>query len=202
MLGLYRKSALVISPEAVERLIITIRGQRVILDADLAALYGVTTKRLNEQFRRNRKRFPDDFAFQLTTAELTDIQSQIAANSAIESLRSQIATLKRGRGEHRKYRPYAFTEHGALQAANILNSPRAVQMSVFVIRAFVKMRETFLSTRELAKKLASLEKQLTGRLDAHEVAIVHVLQELMHILNPPPEPAAPPRPKIGFTQDT
>ena len=191
-----------ISPEAVERLIITIRGQRVILDADLAALYGVTTKRLNEQFRRNRKRFPDDFAFQLTTAELTDIQSQIAANSAIESLRSQIATLKRGRGEHRKYRPYAFTEHGALQAANILNSPRAVQMSVFVIRAFVKMRETFLSTRELAKKLASLEKQLTGRLDAHEVAIVHVLQELMHILNPPPEPAAPPRPKIGFTQDT
>ena len=202
MLGLYRKSALVISPEAVERLIITIRGQRVILDADLAALYGVTTKRLNEQFRRNRKRFPDDFAFQLTTAELTDIQSQIAANSAIESLRSQIATLKLGRGEHRKYRPYAFTEHGALQAANILNSPRAVQMSVFVIRAFVKMRETFLSTRELAKKLASLEKQLTGRLDAHEVAIVHVLQELMHILNPPPEPAAPPRPKIGFTQDT
>ena len=191
-----------ISPEAVERLIITIRGQRVILDADLAALYGVTTKRLNEQFRRNRKRFPDDFAFQLTAAELTDIQSQIAANSAIESLRSQIATLKRGRGEHRKYRPYAFTEHGALQAANILNSPRAVQMSVFVIRAFVKMRETFLSTRELAKKLASLEKQLTGRLDAHEVAIVHVLQELMHILNPPPEPAAPPRPKIGFTQDT
>ena len=191
-----------ISPEAVERLIITIRGQRVILDADLAALYGVTTKRLNEQFRRNRKRFPDDFAFQLTTAELTDIQSQIAANSAIESLRSQIATLKLGRGEHRKYRPYAFTEHGALQAANILNSPRAVQMSVFVIRAFVKMRETFLSTRELAKKLASLEKQLTGRLDAHEVAIVHVLQELMHILNPPPEPAAPPRPKIGFTQDT
>ncbi len=115
-------------------------------------------------------------------------------------LRSQIATLKLGRGEHRKYRPYAFTEHGALQAGNILNSSRAVQMSVFVIRAFIKMRETLLGTRALAKKLAALEKQLTGRLDTHEVAIVNVLQELMQILSPPPQPPDPPRPKIGFGQ--
>jgi len=97
------------------------------------------------------------------------------------------------------YRPYAFTEHGALQAANVLRSKRAVQMSIFVIRAFVKMRETLLSTGELARKLAALEKQLTGRLDTHEVAIVHVLQDLMLILNPPPDPPPPARPKIGFS---
>ena len=102
-------------------------------------------------------------------------------------------TLKRG--QNIKYRPYAFTEHGALQAANILNSPRAVQMS-----AFVKMRETLLSTRELAKKLAALEKQLTGRLDTHEVAIVRVLQDLMQILNPPRTPPLPSKPKIEFNQ--
>jgi len=111
-------------------------------------------------------------------------------------LRSQNATSSSHGG--RRYRPYAFTEHGALQAANILNSPRAVQMSVFVIRAFVKMRETLLGTRELAKKLATLEKQLTGRLDSHEAAIVHVLQELMLILNPPALPPSTPKPRIGF----
>jgi hypothetical protein len=189
----------VISPEAVERLIISLRGQKVILDSDLAALYGVTTKRLNEQFRRNRKRFPEDFAFQLTAEELTDIRSQIATSSlSLTSMRSQNATASK---RNVRYRPWAFTEHGALQAANILNSPRAVQMSVFVIRAFIKMRETLLGTRDLAKKLAALEKQLTGRLDAHEVAIVHVLQELMQILNPPPPPPEAPRPKIGFSQN-
>ena len=94
--------------------------------------------------------------------------------------------------------PFAFTEHGALMAANILNSPRAVQMSIFVVRAFVKMRETLLGTRELAKKLAALEKKLTGRLDVHEAAIVKVLQDLIQILNPPPLPPDPPQRKIGF----
>ena len=96
------------------------------------------------------------------------------------------------------YRPWAFTEHGALQAANVLRCQQAVQMSVFVIRAFVKMRETLLGTRELAKKLTALEKKLTSRLDAHEVAIVEVLQELMQILNPSPPPPSPPKPRIGF----
>jgi len=102
-------------------------------------------------------------------------------------------------GKHRgtAYRPYAFTEHGALQAANVLRSPRAVQMSVFVIRAFVKMRETLLGTRDLARKLAALEKELTRRLDTHEAAIVDVLREIMTILNPPQLPE-PPRRKIGF----
>ena len=114
------------------------------------------------------------------------------------ALTSQTAISKRGRGG-RRTRPYAFTEHGALQAANVLRSPRAVQMSVFVIRAFVKMRETLLGTRELAKKLAVLEKKLTSRLDMHEAAIVKVLQELMQILNPPAAPE-PPRRRIGFHQ--
>ena len=114
------------------------------------------------------------------------------------SLRSQFAILETGRGRHRKYRPYAFTEYGALMAANILNSPRAVQMSIFVVRAFAKMRETLLASPDLARKLAALEKKLTGRLDVHEAAIVKVLQDLMQILNPPPLPPDPPQRRIGF----
>jgi hypothetical protein len=116
------------------------------------------------------------------------------------ALISQIAMSS---GKHRgaAYRPYAFTEHGALQAANVLRSPRVVQMSIFVIRAFVKMRETLLGTRELAKKLAVLEKKLTARLNVHEAAIVQVLQEVMQILSPPPAPPSPPKPHIGFRPD-
>jgi phage regulator Rha-like protein len=155
------------------------------LDGDLAAIYGVSTSRFNEAVKRNKERFPADFMFQLTAEENA-------------SLRSQFATLETGRGRHRKYRPYAFTEYGALMAANILNSPRAVQMSIFVVRAFAKMREALLASPELARKLAALEKKLTGRLDVHEAAIVKVLQDLMQILNPPPSPPPPPRPQIGF----
>ena len=180
----------------IEALIVTLRDERVILDSDLASLYGVATKRLNEQFRRNRKRFPEDFAFQLTTDELESLRSQNATASPEQSgMRSQIATASKRNIRHR---PWAFTEHGALQVANILNSPRAVQMSVFVIRAFVKMRQTLLGTQDLSRKLAALEKQLTGRLDSHEAAIVHVLQELMQILNPAPLPPDKPKPRIGF----
>jgi predicted amino acid-binding ACT domain protein len=109
------------------------------------------------------------------------------SRAEFDSLRSQIAMSKTGRGGRRTL-PYAFTEHGALQAANVLRSSRAVQMSVFVIRAFVKMRETLRAAPELARKLAALEKKLTARLDVHEAAIVQVLQEVMQILNPPPTP--------------
>jgi hypothetical protein len=192
-----KKRLAVILDEQLDQMIHEIRGQRVMLDSDLARVYGVTTKRLNEQFRRNRDRFPEDFAFRLTAEEAQTLRSQNATGSAgPRSNRSQIAT---GSQKHRdpRYRPYAFTEHGALQAANILNSERAVQMSVFVIRAFVKMRSALLGTRELAKKLRQLEKQLTKRLDAHELAIFDVLQELMNILNPPPE-LTQPKPQIGF----
>ena len=180
------KSKSLVPIEQIDGMIRSIRGTWVILDSDLAKIYGVPTFRFNEAIKRNRHRFPPDFMFQLRTEEAA-------------ALRSQIAILKKGRGQHRKYRPYAFTEHGALQAANVLRSPRAVQMSVFVIRAFVRMRQTLLGTRELAEKLAALEKKLTSRLDVHEAAIIEVLQELMQILNPPPALPEPTKPRIGFT---
>lgn len=129
-----------------------VRGQRVLLDADLAALYGVTTKRLNEQVRRNQRRFPGDFCFSIT-------------NHEVPPLRSHFATLEPGRGTHRKYPPPVFTEHGAIMAASILNSPRAVQMSVYVVRAFVQLRQMFASNAELARKLDALERSV-ATLDA------------------------------------
>src|SRR5437870_10439311 len=170
--------------ENIESLIRTIRGQKVILDNDLSRVFGVPAKRLNAQVKHNRDRFPSDFMFQLTATEH-------------DVLRSQNATLKPGRGRHRKYLPYAFTENGAIMAANVLNSPQAVRMSVFVVRAFVKMREILAGTKELARQLKALEAQLTARLDVHEAAIVDVLQRIMRLLDPPPEPE-PPRRRIGF----
>jgi hypothetical protein len=163
----------------------TIRGQKVMLDSDLAHIYGVPTKVLNQAVKRNAKRFPPDFLFQLTAGETN-------------SLRSQIVTLKSGRGQHRKYLPYAFTENGAIMAANVLNSPEAVRMSVFVVRAFVQVRDLLGGTKELAKQLAALEKKLTARLDGHEIAIVNVLRRVMEILDPPPPPPEPPGRRIGF----
>jgi len=176
--------------EQIDGMIRTIRGVRVMLDRDLAKIYGVPTKAFNQAVKRNRLRFHEDFMFRLTQKEA----------KALQVSRSQIVTLKRG--QNIKYLPYAFTEYGALMAANILNSARAVQMSIFVVRAFAKMREALRGTPELARKLAALEKKLTARLDVHESAIVQVLQEVMQILNPPPPPPSPPKPRIGFTPDS
>jgi hypothetical protein len=198
------------------------------LDADLARIYGVPTKRLNEQVKRNVDRFPSDFVFQLTQAEFGSLRSQIATLNAGANLKSQIATSKQGRGQHRKFLPFAFTEHGAIMAANVLNSPQATQMSVqrgsasdrgprtedrgrkldlsttrfavqglYVVQALVKMRSAFSDTKALARKLAQLEKELKSRLDIHETAIVEVLQRVMDILDPPPQPE-PKRRQIGF----
>lgn len=147
------------------------------LDSDLARLYRVTTKRLNEQVRRNIARFPGDFMFQLTLEE-------------VESLRSQFATSNKGRGG-RRYRPYAFTEHGALMAANVLNSPRAVEMSVYVIRAFVRMRAELTRTQDLARRLAEIEKTLIG----HDTALRDLFAKIRPLLLPEPEPK---RREIGF----
>jgi hypothetical protein len=130
-----------------------------------------------------------------TAAEAEELnRSQIATSS---SLRSQSVTSESQRGG-RRYVPYAFTEHGAIMAANVLNSERAAQMSVFVVRAFVKMRAALTDTRELARKLSALESELKSRLDVHEVALVEVLQRIMKILDPPPPPPEPPAPEIGF----
>jgi len=138
----------------------------------------VTTKRLNEQSRRNRKRFPADFAFQLTDDEF-------------ESIRSQFATLKPGRGQHRKYRLWAFTEHGALQAANILRSDRAIAMSVYVIRAFIEQREKLAANAAILKRLDEIDKTLLE----HDTALRDIYQKLLPLLAPAPEPQ---RRQIGF----
>jgi len=180
------KQDIAVIPDLQDR-IVTIRGERVILDSDLAAIYGVATKRLNEQVRRNAERFPDDFSFRLTRHEADRIQVS----------RSQNATLKQG--ANIKYLPRVFTEHGALMAANVLNSKRAVEMSVFVVRAFTKMRTALSDTRELARKLATLEREVKSRLDSHDAAIVGVMQRLLDLIDPPEQPAPPPPPrKIGF----
>jgi len=170
--------------ENIEPLIRTIRGQKVILDADLARLYAVETRAFNRGVKRNAERFPPDFMFQLTRAEFANLKCQSGTSSS-------------GHGGRRKL-PFAFTENGAVMSANVLNSPQAVRMSVFVVRAFVKMRELLGGTRELAKQLAELEKKLTTRLDLHETAIIEVLQRIMDLLDPPPPPPEPPRPQIGF----
>jgi hypothetical protein len=203
---------LALPEKEIDAMIREIRGQRVMLDSDLARVYGVPTFRFNEAIKRNKNRFPPDFMFQLDEAEFEALKSQVAmsetqgaANSSQmamssrkqASLTSQFAILKTGRGRHRKYRPYAFTEHGALQAANILKSPRAVHMSVFVIRAFVKMRSLLGDKRALARQLAALEKELKQRLDIHEAAIVSILQRVMDIIDPP-SPPPPEKPRIGF----
>jgi len=168
------------STDLVESLIRLVRGQRVILDADLAQVYGVPTKQLNQAVRRNLEKFPDDFAFELDVEEVTNLRSQFVTASK----------------RNIRYRPWAFTEHGAIMAANGLNSPRAVQMSVFVVRAFVKMRETLAQNKDLAAKLAELERNLTDRLDDHEQAIVHILGEIKKLMEPVPTESKPR--ELGF----
>ena len=167
----------------------SVRDQRVILDADLAGLYGVPTRRLNEQYRRNLERFPRDFAFRLTPDEWAALRSEFATLSAPTN-RSHFAT---GSRKHRdpRYLPIAFTEHGALMAANVLNSPRAVAMSVYVIRAFVKMREDVAANAAILRRLAEIDKTLL----VHDVTLREILQKLRPLLEPSPQP---PKPEIGF----
>ncbi|MGA2021364.1 MAG: ORF6N domain-containing protein [Candidatus Sulfotelmatobacter sp.] len=161
---------------AVESRVLILRHQRVILDVDLAQLYAVPVKRLNEQVRRNQERFPADFMFQLNSKEH-------------EALRSQIATSKKGRGG-RRYTPFAFTEHGAIMAATVLNSERAVAMSVFVVRAFVRLREMLATNRRLAGKIDELE----NRLDTHDSTIQDLIEAIKELMTP----EDPPRKRIGF----
>ena len=174
----------------------TIRGQRVILDADLARLYGTTTKVFNQSIKRNVTRFPGDFAFQLTAEEFEVLRSQIATTSGhppegAKRNRSQIVTGSKARHRNIGYQPWAFTEHGAVMAANVLRSPRAVEMSVYVVRAFIKQRELLMAQSDVLKKLA----QMDAKLLKHDDALRLIWRELQPLLNPPP---APPKPQIGF----
>jgi hypothetical protein len=181
----------VTTPAAVESIslsIATLRGQRVILDSDLAALYGVETKRFNEAVKRNTARFPADFMFQLTADES-------------DSLRSQIATLKTGRGQHRKYLPYVFTEHGAIMAAMVLNSARAVEVSVYVVRAFVRLREAAVQHKDLAQRLASLEEKTEHLATQHDVFNRNTRNQLRQVFDALRELTTrpdPPKRPIGF----
>jgi len=186
--------------EPVERItsrILLVRGQKIMLDASLAELYGVTTKALNQTVKRNAERFPEDFAFQLTPAEARILRSQIATSSLqltdpMDDFlnRSQIVT---GSQKHRDPRllPWVFTEHGALMAANLLRSTRAVQMSLHVVRAFVRLREMVAANKELAKKLDELER----RVSHHDEAITDIVRAIRELATPP-EPA--PKRRIGF----
>ena len=169
--------------EVIERRILLIRGQKVMLSTHLAELYDVETRVLNQAVKRNISRFPEDFMFQLTRDE-------------VSRLTSQFAISKSGRGGRRTL-PYAFTEHGTVMAANILRSPKAIQMSVFVVRAFIRMRQMFIEQQGLARKLAEVEKELTSRLDIHETAINEMLRQIRRLLSPPPEPE-PGKKRIGF----
>ena len=173
----------------VENVIFTVRGQKVILDANLARIYGVATRVLNQAVKRNHEKFPPDFMFQLTAQEVTDLKSQFGTSRSGGN-RSQIVT---GSQKHRdpRYLPYVFTEHGAIMAATVLNSRQAVQMSVFVVRAFVKMREQLLNRAELEKRLAVIENALLS----HDETLRDLYQKLRPLLLPPPDP---PRKRIGF----
>lgn len=176
--------------EAIAPLILPLRGERVILAGDLAALYGVATGRLNEQVKRNGPRFPADFVFALTKEEFSRLRhTGLVGTDGRAALRSQNAILKRG--QHAKYPPLAFTEHGAIMAANVLNSPEAVAVGVYVVRAFVRLRQQIAGNAGVLKRLAEIDKTLIE----HDEALKIVWRQLQPLLAPPPEP---PRRRIGF----
>ena len=163
----------------IERLIVTLRGRKLMIDADLAAVYGVETRALNQAVKRNLERFPEDFVFRLSAEE----KSEVITNC------DHLAHLK-----FAKSLPFAFTEHGAIMAATILNSPQAVSMSVYVVRAFILMREHLAANAAILKRLAEIDKTLLQ----HDSALRDIYRKLMPLLEPPP---APPKRRIGFIQD-
>ena len=160
----------------IERSILMIRGQKVIMDSDLAILYGVETRRLNEQVKRNSDRFPEDFMFRLSAVEF-------------ENLKSHFATSSAGWGGRRSL-PYAFTEHGAIMAASVLNTTKAIEVSVYVVRAFVRIREYLATHKQLAQKLAELERKI----GTHDQAIQSLMDAIHRLMAPP----AHQRRQIGF----
>ncbi len=162
-----KRSKNLIPENRILKIILIIRGEKVILDSDLAALYGVETRRLNEQVRRNIDKFPNDFMFQLTQKEFANLKSQIATSSS-------------GWGGRRKP-PFVFTEHGALQAANVLNSAQANKMSVYIVRTFVRLREMALTNEKLARKVDQLEKRVSD----HDEILIELVQEIRNLIEAP-----------------
>jgi hypothetical protein len=188
-----RQSASIIPVERIQSWILLIRGQKVILDSDLARLYGVPTKRLNEQVKRNPDRFPLDFVFRLNREEFDGLISHLATSN-VERVEKGEVVANCDHLQRLKFSsvlPYAFTEHGAIMAASVLNSPQAVRTSIFVVRAFVRLRQVLASNETLARRLERLEEAV-GTHDRQIVAIVDALHLLM-----PPE-GEPPREPFGF----
>jgi hypothetical protein len=174
----------------IDSLILTVRGERVILSADLAAIYGVETRALTQGVRRHTARFPPDFIFPLTSAEFAGLKSEgIVSADGRAALRSQTVILKRG--QHAKFPPHAFSEHGAIMAAMVLNSPQAVAMSVYVVRAFTQIREEIAANATILKRLAEIDRTLL----THDAALRDIFRKLLPLLSPPPDP---PRRSIGF----
>ena len=165
--------------EQIERVIYVVRGQRVMLDSDLARLYGVSTKALNQAVKRNTERFPDDFAHQVTEQEVTNLRSQIVTSSGLRG--------------GRRYRPWVFTEHGVAMLASVLKSPHAARVNVEIIRAFIRLRNILLTPGELATQFSQLAKSVSLH-DEHLKLVSEILRRLMN----PPEPPATPKRKIGF----
>jgi hypothetical protein len=161
------KTTIILAKRVASKILI-LRNQKVILDTDLAELYGVTVKRLNEQLKRNPRRFPPDFIFTLTRAEYKNLRSQIATSSSAHG--------------GRRYLPHAFTEHGAIMAATVLNSKRAIDMSIFVVRAFVQLRRTLVVNQHVVSKLSELE----ARLDSHDAEIQDLVEAIRELLTPLP----------------
>ena len=181
--GAGRQSIQAVPGEIITERIFIVRGHKVILDSDLAALYEVPTKQFNQAVKRNLTKFPIDFMFALTTTEW-------------KSLRSQFVTLETGPGKHRKYLPYVFTEHGAIMAATLLNSPRAVEVSVYVVRAFVQLREFLASNKDLARQLRALEQRIEKKLGSHDQAIAGIIDTLRQLMSPDTA-----KRRIGFVID-
>ncbi len=213
-----------LSLEVIATKILFIRGQRVMLDRDLARLYGVSIKALNQAVKRNIQRFPNDFMYQLTLQEVTNLRSQIVTSNIkpftaqeVSNSRSQFVTLNSelltpekvanlmfqsgtsSRGG-RRYLPYAFTEQGVAMLSSVLNSERAIRVNIMIMRAFVKLKELLLTHKDLAEKIAALEKKY----DTHDDKIQLIFEAIKKLLEPIPESPAPPEPKkppIGFSKD-
>ena len=179
--------------EVIERKILLIRGHKVMIDADLAQLYGIETFNLNKSVKRNSERFPEDFMFQLTKEEADSLRFQTGILKAVEQAKSQSVEIRRGRGQHRKYLPFVFTEQGVAMLSSVLRSRRAVQVNIAIMRAFVKLKEMLSTNKELAYKLTQLERKI----EKHDEEIKLVFDAIRQLMSPPKTKKR----KIGFRRE-
>lgn len=181
----------VLPVEQITRSILAFRGHKVLLDSELAELYGVPTRALNQAVKRNLERFPRDFMFRLSRTEARALMRSQSVTATHAPMRSQVVTASRAR-RNRRFAPYVFTEHGSIMAATVLNSPRAVEMGIYIVRAFVQLRELLASNKQLARRLADLEKGIGRKFGTYDQMLKGVLESLSQLQNPQSRP-------IGFT---